>query len=553
MRVLSLVVLALFLVLPCFAVCTAEQWRTDLALYQRYLTAEPKDYLAAINLNRKWIKYGQDDPAALAAATGGTTAGQLQANLNNVYREVARILVTDYTAKLQSDPLQAAQLGVNVQTFFRENPAILREFAAANGSTAAAMQVNLLGAIRTGFLATWKAMAQEYSQLVKAGKTAEAEQMSASWNSVISDLEAHGSRLPEQFRRFTGVDVAAVVNDLKAFEADYAAYHAAIRRGDFAAALALVDKWDAYSATDPRKADAINFIWNASSGAAPRDRAAWAKAWNEVRAQVYAEMFKADTRAYEAAIAGGRLDEAKALIAKWKDLVQGPLGEAIAAKFGLDARTFLGKLDQEKLTLDGVDPAVASESVASFRQDLAEYERCVEAFRNGEAGSDAWYTNIARAAELADKWSVIARQNPALAAQIKTATGIELPRAADDVIGVALDTALTDSAAKFNSLLATGQFAAARQLVQNWLTYLDKHPRVKEISIEKYGADFPATLERYERGLAIMAGDTSAGTGDEAGTTGTTGTADTAIATATVPAAGIDTSGSGAGLGASGQ
>jgi len=119
----------------------------------------------------------------------------MQANLNNVYRETAQVLVNDYSSLLKSDPVKAARLGIDVRKFFRGNPAVMREFANANNSTPVAMEIGLYKAIKQGFLQTFEGMASQYSQLVKDGKTAEAEKISSAWNTIISDLEAHADLL----------------------------------------------------------------------------------------------------------------------------------------------------------------------------------------------------------------------------------------------------------------------------------------------------------------------------------------------------------------------
>lgn len=551
---LSLALLSLFLllVLPCSAECTAEQWKTDLELYQKYMGATPKDYLGAININRKWIQYAKDNPDQAKAANGGVSTDQMQANLNNVYRETAQVLVNDYSSLLKSDPVKAARLGIDVRKFFRGNPAVMREFANANNSTPVAMEIGLYKAIKQGFLQTFEGMASQYSQLVKDGKTAEAEKISSAWNTIISDLEAHGDKLPDQFKKFTGVDITKTVADVKAIEADIKAYNDAVAKGDFTAAFDLVKRWETYAKSDPGKMDAINFIFNATNGVKAGDKADWEKAFKDIKIDTYVAIFKADTKAYETAIAEGRLEDAKKLIEKWNAIVATDVGEGIAARFGYDLKTFKENLDKEMANLNGVDPANASESVASFKIDLAEYEKCVKVFQAAEPGSDAWYSNLARATELADKWSRIARENPTLAAQIKTATGIELPKASDAVIDKALDVAITDSAAKFNSYVATGQFGKARELVSAWKDFLNKHPRVKEMAIEKWGKGLMDTFDRYEKGLDLLAGKRDGDkTGDNTGDNTTTTTTPASSSEPTTGGPAVDTTGNDAGLGPS--
>jgi len=121
--------------------------------------ATPKDHLGAININRKGIQYAKDNPDQAKAANGGVSTDQMQANLNNVYRETAQVLVNDYSSLLKSDPVKAARLGIDVRKFFRGNPAVMREFANANNSTPVAMEIGLYKAIKQGFLQTFEGMA----------------------------------------------------------------------------------------------------------------------------------------------------------------------------------------------------------------------------------------------------------------------------------------------------------------------------------------------------------------------------------------------------------
>ncbi|NLI75556.1 MAG: hypothetical protein GX442_03835 [Candidatus Riflebacteria bacterium] len=550
-RALSVLVMVL-LAGAAFAACTADQWKIDLELAQTYLSSDPKNYLGAINLHRTWIEYAKTQPEEVKAITGlPSPAEDLTASLNNVYRDAAQAIVTSYSDLIAKDPVKAAELGIAVRKYFRDNPAIASEFATAIGASRATMFITLDKAIREGFMKVYAQMASDYSRLVKEGKTAEAAQLSASWDKIMADLQANGNPLPEEFRKFTGIDLDATIDMVRAFEKDVEAYKAAIYAGDFDKAFAISAKWEEFCTKNPQQAQALNYFFNAANGATPRTKIDWKAAFQGLRLEIYEAMFRADCQAYSAMIAKGDLAGAKALVAKWQKIIAGPEGALIAGKLGTDLAGAEAFLNEVQTKLENIDPAFTSETVESFKKDLATYQAHVETFQNSVPGSGDWYGAVAQAMTLADKWSRIAIQNPSLAEEIRKATGVNLPQDSDNVIKAGLDAAMQDTAVKFTKALGTGDFTQARDLLTAWRKYLDENPRVKELAAEKWGPDFLGTLERYEKGLTTMIGGEAttapvSSTSDVASSTGSTG--DDA---GTDPAA-IETSPAG-GLGGAGQ
>ncbi|OGK05824.1 MAG: hypothetical protein A2W80_00645 [Candidatus Riflebacteria bacterium GWC2_50_8] len=400
------------------------------------------------------------------------------------------------------DALKAAEYAINIQAFFRENPAIFEEFAAANNSTVAAMKQVMDQAIKDGILKTYAAAANEYSQLSQAGKHDEAAKVSAGWLKVVSAWNATNSPIPEAFNSFAGVDPQGTVTDIKDFEKDYAAWREAVARGDEKLAFGLVEKWVKFEAENPQRASAMQYIYNASAGSSAGDKTNWKTVFNVA---TYVQLWSYDVKAYERAVAEGRLADAIALIKKWETIFAGEFGDAICRdlNFGFDKTTAIANLVAERTKLENVDPAAASENVASFKKDLAEHgERSAE-LAAAEPGSDAWYTAAARAVELADKWSKIAAENPALAAEISKATGINLPKDADDNIKQILQGTVNDSAAKFNTALGSGNLQGALDIIKAWDAYLKAHSQAAAIA-EATWPGIGATLERFQAGLAIM-------------------------------------------------
>ncbi|MBF0407956.1 MAG: hypothetical protein HQM10_11415 [Candidatus Riflebacteria bacterium] len=541
MRILTIVALFLFLVFPCFADISATQWETDLTNYNKYLNSTPQEYLAAIELNKKWIGFYADDSEKVKSIPGIISLDQLQANMKGIYDSAAQAIINDYSSFITADISKAAKLGIAVRNYYREN-----DSAALNRRKE--MQLNM--AIRKGFMDIYVKMANDYSTLAKAGKTAEAEALSKSWNILISDLGAQGSGLVDDFKNITSVDLAKVVSDVKAFEVDHRAYTEAIKNYQFDKALALLKKWEDFAKENPSAMGAVNFIFNASIGAKIKEKKDWTAFCAEERARVYASMFDADVKEYEKAIADGKLASATALIDKWDAITDGDLGADIASKLKVELKTFKENLEKEKAKIEAIDPNFSSENVASFKTDLAEYNQCIKDYQAAEVGSDAWYNNLARGMELADKWSKIANQNTALANEILKATGIQLPKASDDVINFLLDTSMNDSAAKFNSYLGSGKYTKGKELVRGWKDYLNNHTRVKELALKKWGNDTMATLDRYEVGLTIMAGFESATSTETSVSTSPDPTTENAPPTVD-PA--VNTSGNETGLGPSAQ
>ncbi|MFZ2960999.1 MAG: hypothetical protein WA705_29315 [Candidatus Ozemobacteraceae bacterium] len=509
MKVVKMVfVLVLLFAGTAFAAdVTPELWQADYALYQNYMSANPKDYLGAVNITRKWVDFSSANPDQVKKASGNEslTKEALQGILNNIYREVSQVLVQDYSSLMKTDALKAAGLAINVQKFFNENPALLEEFASANNSNTEAMKGTLQQAIKAGILETYRACAQEYSRLNQEKKFDEAAKLSANWAIVVSDWEAHNSPLPKEFETFANVKPEQTVADLQSFEKDYSAWREATEKGDFKTAFDLVDKWIAFEKAHPEQAIAVGYMYSARDGGKADDKTDWK---NSFRVATYAKMWNFEVVAYQKAMAEGRSKDAIELIKKWEGLFGGEFGKGIAKELGMDVDVALKTLAAERAKLEAMDPKIASENVDSFKKDLAEYNKLAETFNTGApAGSDAWYNSAAGAAELCGKWSKIAKDNPALAEEIKKATGIELPKAANDAIGYILDKTVADSAQKLNSSLGSGDIAGALKLVKSWKDYLDKQPVVKEITTQKWGASFINSLRQYKRGLEIMAGE----------------------------------------------
>ncbi|MBF0544920.1 MAG: hypothetical protein HQM08_10825 [Candidatus Riflebacteria bacterium] len=527
----GVIVLFLFAIFPLFADCTSDQWKIDLALYQQHLNSTPKDYVGAININRKWIQYTQKDPSKVNGIAGEMgSINALQSNLDNIYREVAQVLSTDYDSLIKNDPLKAAQLGLDLVKFFSENSDVARGYASANGISSLDLKITLFKSIRTGFEKNYQSMALQYSALIKAGKNDEAEKLAQQWKTVIADMDAHGNPLPQEFRDFTGVSVESLVNDVSAWQEDVKKYNVAVASGDFANAFDLINKWEKFAEKNPRMANSMNFVFNASQGVKQGEKQDFKKIFTDIKVDTYVAMFNYDKSAYENLIAAGKIDDAKKLLDKWQTEFGSELGDSIATKLGFNLQQIKDDLAKKKAELDAVDPALSTENVASFKKDLDEYYKCRAMVASGTpVGSDEWYSNLARGLELADKWSKTAVQNPDLAAQVKKATGIDLPKDSNSVIGQGLDIALNDSAATFNKCLGSGEYAKARDIVKNWRKYLDEHTRVQEIAVEKWGQNFLTNLENYENGLNTMSGNGATAVQNSVTSTGTDTTTGTSV------------------------
>ncbi|PKL44269.1 MAG: hypothetical protein CVV41_06430 [Candidatus Riflebacteria bacterium HGW-Riflebacteria-1] len=502
-RILFVCIVCIFVTGMLGAAVTTDQWAADYSLFQDFMNATPKDYAAAANVTRKWVEYADQDAAGVAAAAGeGVTKESLTAALNNVYREAAGVICNDYNSLMNVDAVKAAEYAINIQKFFRENPAMFEEFAAANNSSVAAMRQVMDQAIKDGILKTYAVAAAEYSQLAKAGKHDEAARVSANWLRVVSAWNATNSPIPEAFNSFAGVDTQATVTDIKGFERDHAAWREAVARGDATLAFSLVDKWVTFERENPQRASAMQYLYNASSGSSASDTTDWKTVF---KVATYVQLWSYDVRAYQTAIAEGRLADAIALLKKWEAVFAGEFGDAICRdlNFGYDKTTAVANLVTERNKLENVNPANTSATVAEFRTDLAEHGVRSAELAAAEPGSDAWYAAAARAAELADKWSKIAAENPALAAEILTATGITLPKDADDNIKQILQGTVNDSAAKFNAALGSGNLQGALDVIKVWDEYLKGHSRAAEIA-EATWPGIGATLERFKTGLAIM-------------------------------------------------
>ncbi|MBU1105188.1 MAG: hypothetical protein KKB51_00870 [Candidatus Riflebacteria bacterium] len=516
-RLLFVCAVYLFVAGVLGAAITADQWAADFSLFQDYMNATPKDYAAAVNVTRKWVDYAGQDAAQVAAIAGeGVTQESLTAALNNVYREAAGVICNDYNSLMAADPIKAAEFAINIQSFFGENSVIFEEFAAANNSSVAVMKQVMDQAIKDGILKTYAAAANEYSKLSQAGKHAEAEKVSAGWLKVVSAWNASNSPIPEAFNSVTGVTPEETVTDLKEFEKDYAAWRDAVTKGDEKLAFGLVEKWVAFEKANPQRASALQYIYNANTGVSTDDKTDWKTAFNVA---TYAQLWAFDVKSYERAVAEGRVADAIALIAKWEKIFAGEFGEAICSNLGFDKATALTNLATARAGLEAVDPAIASENVASFKRDLAEHGECSKRFAQAVVGSDEWYSAIARAVELADKWSKIAAENPSLAAEILKATGINLPKDSDENIKQLLQATVNDSAAKFNTALGSGNLQSALDIIKAWDDYLKNHAQAAQIAEELYPG-IGATLERFQAGLAIMTGTEPAATSSETQQTG---------------------------------
>ncbi|GAB1352703.1 hypothetical protein MASR1M12_14340 [Erysipelotrichia bacterium] len=503
MRVLFVLLVCFFVTGVLGAAVTSDQWAADYSLFQEYMNATPKDYAAAANVTRKWVEYAGQDAAGVAAAAGeGVTRESLTAALNNVYREAAGVICNDYNSHMAADPVKAAEYAINIQTFFRENPVIFEEFAVANNSSVAAMQQTMDQAIKDGILKTYAAAANEYSQLTKAGKHDEAARVSAGWLRVVSSWNATNSQIPEAFKSFAGVDTQNTVTDVKDFEKDHAAWRQAVARGDETLAFSLVEKWVKFEQENPQRASAMQYLYNASAGSSATDTTDWKTVF---KVATYVQLWSHDVRSYQTAIAEGRLADAVALLKKWEAVFAGEFGDAICRdlNFGYDKNTAVTNLVAERTKLENVDPQIASANVDEFRRDLAEHGERSAALANAAPGSDEWYSAAARAVELADKWSKIAAENSALAAEILKATGINLPKDADDNIKQVLQGTVNDSAEKFNTALGAGNLQGALDVIKAWDEYLKKHSRAAAIA-EATWPGIGATLERFKAGLAVM-------------------------------------------------
>ncbi|KAF1082921.1 MAG: hypothetical protein GQF41_0688 [Candidatus Rifleibacterium amylolyticum] len=487
------------------AAVTADQWAADYSLFQDYMNSTPKNYAAAVNITRKWVEYAGQDAAGVAAAAGeGVTKESLTAALNNVYREACAVICNDYNSLMGGDPVKAAEFAIGIQGYFRNNPAIFEEFAAANNSSVAVMRQVMDQAIKEGIMKTYATAAQDYSRLTREGKLEEAAKVSAGWQKVVSAWNATNSPIPEAFNSFAGVDPQTTVTDMKEFERDHAEWREAVRLGDATKAFALVEKWLAFEKDNPKRASAMQYLYNAFDGAKATDKTNWKAVFTVA---TYVQLWAFDVKEYERAIAEGRLADAIALIKKWEAIFAGEYGDALCRdlNFGFDKAQAVANLVAARMQLESVDPFVSSENVESFKKDLAEHGACSEKFAQAEPGSNEWYNNIARAVELADKWSKIAADNPSLAAEILKATGINLPKDADDNMKQLLQATVNDSAAKFNSALGSGNLQGALDIIKVWDDYLKNHKQAAAIA-EQTWPGIGSTLERFQEGLKIMTG-----------------------------------------------
>jgi hypothetical protein len=122
------------------------------------MSSVPKNYAAAVNLTRKWVDYARTDAAQVESAAGeGVTEESLTAVLNNIYREAADVICNDYSSLMTTDPIKAAEFAISIQAYFRANPEIFAEFAAANNSSVAVMNQVMDQAIKDGILKTYQA------------------------------------------------------------------------------------------------------------------------------------------------------------------------------------------------------------------------------------------------------------------------------------------------------------------------------------------------------------------------------------------------------------
>jgi len=502
-RLLCVLVLCLLVTSMAGAAVTADQWAADYSLYQEYMNSTPKNYAAAVNVTRKWVEYAGQDAAGVAAAAGeGVTKESLTAVLNNVYREACGVICNDFNSLMITDSVKAAEFAIGIQSYFRDNPAIFEEFAAANNSSVAVMRQVMDQAIKDGIMRTYAVAAEEYSRLAREGKHEEAARVSAGWQRVVSAWNATNSPIPEAFNSFAGVDPQTTVTDMKEFERDHAEWREAVRTGDATKAFALVEKWLAFEKDNPKRASAMQYLFNAFDGGKATDKTNWKAVFNVA---TYVQLWAFDVKAYERAVAEGRLADAIALITKWEAIFAGEYGDALCRdlNFGFDKAQAVANLVAARTQLAGVDPTISSENVDSFRRDLAEHGVCSEKFAQAEPGSEEWYNNIARAVELADKWSRIAKENPALAAEISKATGINLPKDADDNMKQLLQATVIDSAAKFNAALGSGSLQGALDIIKVWDDYLKNHSQAAAIA-EQTWPGIGTTLERFQAGLTIM-------------------------------------------------
>jgi len=502
-KLLFVCLVCIFITGALGAAISADQWAADYSLFQDYMNAKPKNYAAAVNITRKWVEFAGKDAAGVAAAAGeGVTHESLTAVLNNIYREAAGVICSDYSSLMTVDAIKAAEYAIDIQAFFRENPKIFEEFAAAGNSSVEAMKQIMEQAIRESILKTYAAAASDYSKLVQAGKNDEAAKVSSGWLKVVSAWNAVNSPIPEAFNSFAGVDLQATVTDIKDFEKDRTAWGKAVGRGDEKLAFALVEKWVKFEQENPQRASAMQYIYNASAGSSANEKTDWKTAFNVA---TYVQLWSFDVKSYQAAVAEGRFDDAIALLKKWETIFTGEFGNLICRglNLGFDKDKALASLAAEKTRLENIDSDSTNSNIAEFKKDLAEHGERSKELATAESGSGAWYAAAARAIELADKWSKIAAEQPALAAGILKATGINLPKDADDSIRQILQSTVCDSATKFNTALGSGNLQGALDIVKVWGDYLKGHSRAAEIA-EKTWAGIGNTLERFHTGLAIM-------------------------------------------------
>ncbi|MGM0599407.1 MAG: hypothetical protein ACQETH_06275 [Candidatus Rifleibacteriota bacterium] len=552
-RMLTSFLIMAIIVLPAsLAAQTTEEWEADLEAYTNAMT-EPKDYLKALDLSKKWIDYSEADAVKAHQITGlNDPAENLTIARNNVYREVAANYVEVFNQQFAENPVEAAKLGIGLQTFLDDNPEMLDEFAAANNMSNQQMTTGIDEAIKQSFIKTYTEMAKVYSKLMKDGEKDQALKLATKWKTVVDDLAAAGNPLPQQFQDFTNIDLSETLEQAGDLTHDAFKFTELVKNGNFDEAFALIDKWEKIAATDPTQLTAVNYLLNENEALKITTAEEWADAFENIRAATYETMFNQDLQKYKNEIASGNIDGALALVNKWQEIINSvdpALADKIAQKFNITKEEFSDNLDAQADVISNIETEFQNANVEEFKKDLDEYNQCVEIFTSNPTGSDEWYSSAARAMELAGKWSRISEQNPSLATEITEATGIVLPRDSDEVVKVGLDAAMQDSAKKFNEAMGNGDFNQARDYVNAWLDYLENHPRVNELAGEKWGDEFIANLENYKKGLTIMLGEdpeeeVASQTYDPQPTEGDDGTEEDVNSQ-------VDTSGSNIGFGAS--
>jgi hypothetical protein len=460
-----------------WAEVTVEQWQADAFVFQDLLNREPKDYAAAVNVARKWVQYAEaDEDSVLAVAGEGFTKETLTGILNNVYREAASVMCTDYTAIVERDGIKAAEYAIDIQQFFRGNPEIFEEFAAANNSNSGAMQQVFEQAIKDAIIKTYDACAAEYSSLRAQGKLDEAKTLSMQWMRVVSEWNATNSPIPDAFMDFTHVNTSLTVQDIKFFENDIEEWKRAVSEGNEAMAFQLVEKWLQFRDNEVFRAITLEYIFTGETEVDWR---------NSLYVATYMQLWVHDVRKYEQALLEGKTRDAGALIEKWIGIFNGEFGAAICDGLGFEVGVAeaVRQMREQKARLEVLSPTQRSphfnpRQVNEFFRDLERFNRCqmeagfIQADTTSVSptspGSESWREAMSEAMELANKWSNLTKNNAKLARAIKAASGIDLPKDADNSVTQLTHAMVNRTAPEFNNAIGSGELTGVRDILEEW-------------------------------------------------------------------------------------